>query len=143
MTLDRSRRPREWRRATRILAGAASVLAAWVAFDGVLSNPVRDAARVGYDFLLYWVLPFAVAAVFLGWYALRGGTTAAAAQAKGGCLGALALGGGVFLIYATSPLVLRWDALSGAVHALLYAPLAGTVGLLIGASVAALRQRRR
>ena len=131
------------RRLSRILAGAASVLAAWVATDGVLSNPVGDTAGGGYGFYLYWVLPFVVAAVFLGWYALRGGTSAAAGTAKGGCLGALVLGGGVFLLYATSPLVLPWDALTGAVHAFLYAPLAGTVGLVIGASVGTLRQRRR
>ncbi len=143
MRPDHSRESSRWRRLSRTFAGAASALAAWVAVDGVLSNPVRDAAGGGYAFFLYWVLPFVAAAVFLGWYALRGGTSAVADTAKGGCLGALVLGGGVFLLYATSPLVLPWDPLTGAVHALLYAPLAGTVGLVIGASVGALRQRRR
>jgi hypothetical protein len=131
-----------WRRLTRILAGVGSMLAGWVAVDGVLSNPVGDGAGGTYGFLLYWILPFAVAAAFLGWFALRGDTSAAAGKAKGGCLGALALGGGVFLLYATSPLVLPWDPLTGAVHALLYAPLAGALGLLIGTSAAALRLRR-
>ena len=141
MRPDRTRRPGRWSRLTRILAAAGSVLAAWVAVDSVLSNPVRDAAGGGYTFLLYWVLPFAAGAAFLGWYALRGGAPGAAALAKGGCLGGLALGGGVFLLYATSPLVLPWDALTGAVHALLYAPLAGAVGLLIGVTLASRRQR--
>lgn len=143
MRPDRTRGPGRRGKPTRILAGAGAVLAAWVAVDGARSSPVRDAGGGGFDFLLYWVLPFAVAAAFLGWYSLRGGTSAAVKRAKGGCLGGLAFGGGVFLLYATSPLLLPWDPLTGAVHAFLYAPLAGAAGLLIGASAAYVGQRRR
>ena len=125
----------------RVLGVFGAALAGWAAVDGVRSNPLRDSAGGGFDFLLYWVLPFAVAAIFLGWFAARGGRPAAARVAKRGCLGGLLLGGGVFALYATSPLILPWDALTGSVHAFLYAPLAAAVGLLVGVASASVSGR--
>jgi hypothetical protein len=48
----------------------------------------------------------------------------------------------VFLLFFASPLLLSWDALSGAVAALLYAPLAAVVGLSMGTALAMMRKRR-
>jgi len=95
------------------------------------------------EFFLFWSVPFAIAAVFLGWFALRGGRAEVRDQAKHGCLGSLLLGSAVFLLYFASPLLVRRDALSGAVAALLYAPLAAVLGLLIGIAVARARARLR
>ncbi len=141
MSPDRSPGSGARNRALRVLGACGAVLAAWVVVDGIRSNPLRDSAAGGSDFLLYWVLPFAVAAVFLGWFAVRGSGPASTRVAKRGCLGGLLLGGGVFALYATSPLILPWDALTGSVHAFLYAPLAAAVGVMIGVASASLGRR--
>lgn len=130
------------KRVLRFAAGAGAIFAGWIALDGIRSNPVRGAAAGEVEFLAYWVLPFAVATIFLTWFALRGGRRETRRLARQGCLGGASLGGAVFLLYLVSPLVLRWDALSGAVHAFLYAPLAVVVGLLLGLSVGGLKKRR-
>ena len=126
----------------RLAAGAGALLSAWIALDGIRSNPMRDAAAGEVEFLVYWVLPFAVAAIFLAWFALRGGHTETRRVAGQGCLGAAFLGGAVFLLYLASPLLLHWDALAGAVHAFLYAPLAAVLGLLLGLAIGGMKKRR-
>ena len=126
----------------RWLAAAGAALAAWVSIDGLLGAGLASGATGDAEFYLFWGIPFAVAAVFLGWFALRGGRAEARYIAKHGCLGGILLGSAVFLLYFASPLLLRWDALSGAVAAFLYGPPAAVVGLLIGVAIA-WRKRRR
>lgn len=126
----------------RWLAAAGAVLASWVAIDGLLGSGLASGAAGDPEFYLYWGVPFAVAAVFLGWFALRGGRPETTCVAKHGCLGGILLGAAVFLLYFASPLLVPWDALSGAVAAFLYGPLAAVVGLLIGVAVG-WRKRRR
>ncbi len=130
------------RRVLRFAAGAGAIFAGWIALDGIRSNPLRDSAAGEVEFLVYWVLPFAVATIFLAWFALRGGRRETLRVARQGCLGGALLGGAVFLLYLVSPIVLHWDALSGAVHAFLYAPLAAVLGLLLGITGALMKERR-
>jgi hypothetical protein len=126
----------------RWLAAAGAALASWVAIDGLLGAGLGSGAAGDPEFYLYWGVPFAVAAIFLGWFALRGGRAEAAYVAKYGCLGGILSGAAVFLLYFASPLLVSWDALSGAVAAFLYGPLAAVVGLLIGLAIG-WRKRRR
>ena len=127
----------------RWLAAAGAILAAWVAIDSWIGSGLTSGPADDPEFFLFWGVPFAIAAVFLGWFALRGGRAEVRDQAKHGCLGSLLLGSAVFLLYFASPLLVRRDALSGAVAALLYAPLAAVLGLLIGIAVARARARLR
>jgi hypothetical protein len=99
----------------RWLAAAGAALASWVAIDGLLGAGLASGAAGDPEFYLYWGVPFAVAAIFLGWFALRGGRAEAAYVAKYGCLGGILSGAAVFLLYFASPLLVSWDALSGAV----------------------------
>ncbi len=116
--------------ALRAVSGIGAILAAWVAGDSILSGMTGSGS--GTSFILFWGVPFAVAAVFLAWFAVRGSRAAVRATARSGCLHALALGGAVFLVLFASPLILPWDALRGAVAAFMYAPLAAAIGLAIG-----------
>ncbi|MBT8479176.1 MAG: hypothetical protein KJO06_09670 [Gemmatimonadetes bacterium] len=129
-------------RVLRAAATLGAVLTAWVALDSVAGGGLASGAADDLSFLLLWPLPFAVTAAFLGWYALRGGRVDVAGAARHGCVGGALVGGGVFLLLLASPLLLPWDALSGAVAAFLYAPLASVVGLLIGVVTARMRKRR-
>lgn len=127
----------------RRLAGAGAILSGWIAIDS-LAGTVPGAGRsADPEFFLFWGLPFAVASVFLAWFAVRGGRREAREIARSGCLGSLVLGSAVFLLYFASPLILHWDALTGAVAAFLYGPPAAVIGLGIGIAVARTRQRRR
>jgi len=130
------------RRALRVAAGLGTVLAAWAALDSVVGGGLASGATDDLEFFLLWPLPLAVASAFLGWYALRGAREDVRYTARHGCLGGLLAGGGVFLLFFASPLLLSWDALSGAVAALLYAPLAAVVGLSMGTALAMMRKRR-
>lgn len=127
----------------RWLAAAGAVLAAWVAIDSLLGSGLASGAAEDPEFYLYWGVPFAAAALFLGWFALRGGRPEVHHLAKCGCLGSVAAGAGVFLLYFASPFFLPWDPLSGAVAAFLYAPLAAVLGLLIGIGTSRVRRRSR
>ena len=128
---------------SRGLAAAAAALAAWVAIDSLLGGGAASGMRDDSRFLLLWGLPFAVAAVFLGWYAIRGGREYVRDVARRGCLGGFLVGGGTFLLFFASPLFRSWDALSGAVAAFLYAPLAAVVGLVTGIAVGVRLRKRR
>jgi drug/metabolite transporter (DMT)-like permease len=127
----------------RWLATAGAILAAWVAIDSSMGSGLASEAADDPEFFLFWGLPFAVAAVFLGWFALRGGRADVRDQAKHGCLGSVLLGSAVFLLYFASPLLVRRDTLTGAAAALLYAPLGAVLGLLIGIAVARARRHHR
>jgi hypothetical protein len=117
------------------------MLSAWVAVDSLVGGGSASGAAGDPSFLVFWALPFAAAAVFLGWYALRGDRREVRDAARHGCVGSLVLGGGVLLFLLARPLLLSGDVLNGAVTALLYAPLAAIVGFLIG--VGSLRMRKR
>lgn len=130
-----------WLAVSRAAAAIGFLFAAWIAGDSVASGMGRPGAADEIEFFLLWGLPFAVAAVFLGWYAARGNRSAARSAARSGCGWALLMGGGVFLALLASPLLLSWDALRGAVTAFLYAPLAATAGLAIGLIRARSRNR--
>jgi len=127
----------------RGLAAVGAVLAAWVAFDSLTNSGLISAAADDVEFFLLWGAPFGVVAVFLGWFALRGGYAETRSAAKRGCLVGLLLGGGTFVLWLASPLILPRDALSGAVTAFLYAPVAAALGLVIGVAADTMRQRRR
>jgi len=127
----------------RGLAAVGAVLAAWVAFDSLTNSGLASAAADDVEFFLLWGAPFAVVAVFLGWFALRGGYAEVRSAAKRGCLVGLLLGGGTFVLCLASPLILPRDALSGAVTAFLYAPVAAALGLVIGVAADTMRKRRR
>jgi len=127
----------------RWLAATGAVLASWVAIDALLGSGLTSGTAADPEFYLYWGVPFAAAAVFLGWFALRGGRAEARYVAKHGCLGSLLVGSAVFMLYFASPLLVRWDALSGAVAAFLYAPPAAVLGLVIGVAIGRHRKRRR
>ncbi|MCK5448313.1 MAG: hypothetical protein KAJ43_09220 [Gemmatimonadetes bacterium] len=127
---------------SRGLAAAGAALTAWAAIDSLLGGGSASGTAGASQFLLLWVLPFATAAVFLGWYAMRGGRKDVRDAARHGCLGGLLAGGGVFLLFLVSPLFLSWDALSGAVAGFLYAPIAAVTGLLIGIAAVGMRKRR-
>ena len=127
----------------RGLAGVGAVLAAWVAFDSLTNSGLASAAADDVEFFLLWGAPFAVVSVFLGWFTLRGGYAEVRSAAKRGCLVGLLLGGGTFVLCLASPLILPRDALSGAVTALLYAPVAAALGLVVGVAADTMRKRRR
>ncbi len=127
----------------RGLAAVGAVLAAWVAFDSLTNSGLASAAADNVEFFLLWGAPFAVVAVFFGWFALRGGHAEVRSVAKRGCLGGLLLGGGTFALCLASPLILPRDALSGAVTAFLYAPVVAALGLVIGVAADTMRKRRR
>lgn len=127
----------------RGLAGVGAVLAAWVAFDSLTNSGLASAAADDVEFFLLWGAPFAVVSVFLGWFALRGGYAETRSAAKRGCLVGLLLGGGTFVLCLASPLILPRDALSGAVTAFLYAPVAAALGLVVGVAADTMRKRRR
>jgi hypothetical protein len=114
-----------------------------VAVDSAAGGGLASGAADDLSFLLLWPLPFAVASAFLGWYAVRGGGEDVGSAARHGCVGGALVGGGVFLVLLASPLLLPWDALSGAVAAFQYAPLASVVGLLMGIVTSRMRKRRR
>ena len=126
----------------RGLAGVGAVLAAWVAFDSLTNSGLASAAADDVEFFLLWGAPFAVVSVFLGWFALRGGYAEVRSAAKRGCLVGLLLGGGTFVLCLASPLILPRDALSGAVTAFLYAPVAAAFGLVVGVAADRMRERR-
>lgn len=126
----------------RAAAGLGAIVAGWIALDSLVSGALTAGASGGFEFFLFWGLPFGVAAVFLGWFALLGGRAEVRDVAKHGCFGALLLGGGVFLIFFASPLLRPWDALSGTVAAFLYGPLAAVIGLAIGTALGAMQRRR-
>lgn len=126
----------------RWLAAVGAALAAWIAIDSLMGSGLVSGAADDPEFFLLWGVPFAVAAVFFGWYALRGGRAKVRSVARHGCVGGILLGGGVFLLYLASPLFLPWDLLSGVVAALLYAPLAAALGLSIGTALGAMQKRR-
>jgi hypothetical protein len=132
------RRLTAWR---RWLAGVGSVFAAWVAADILASSGLVSGAPDDPEFFVLWGVPIAVAAGFLAWYAVRGGREACTGLARYGCLGALLVGGAVFIVFLASPLLLPWDALRGAIAAFLYAPAAGAIGLLVGV-LSGMRKRR-
>ena len=128
---------------SRGLASAGAALAAWVAIDSLLGGGAASGMRDDSRFLLLWGLPFAVAAVFLGWYAIRGGREDVRdVQPDTWCLGGFLAGGGVFLLVLASSLFRPWDALSGAVAGFVYAPIAAVVGLCIGVAIVRMRKRR-
>ncbi len=127
----------------RVLAAIGAVLAAWIAFDSLTNSGLASAAADDVEFFLLWGAPFAVVSVFLGWFALRGGHAETRSAAKRGCLVGLLLGGGTFVLCLASPLILPRDALSGAVTAFLYAPVAAALGLVIGVAADTMRKRRR
>lgn len=127
---------------SRGLAAAGAALTAWAAIDSLLGGGSASGTAGASQFLLLWVLPFATAAIFLGWYAMRGGRKDVRDAARHGCVGGFLAGGGVFLLFFASPLFLSWDALSGAVAGFLYAPMAAVIGLLIGIAMTTMRKRR-
>jgi hypothetical protein len=131
---------KDWARG---LAAVGAVLAAWVAFDSFTNSGLASAAADDVEFFLLWGAPFAVVAVFLGWFALRGGHAEVRSVAKRGCLVGLLLGGGTFALCLASPLVLPRDALSGTVTAFLYAPVAAALGLVVGVAADTMRKQRR
>ena len=127
----------------RGLASAGAALAAWVAIDTLLGGGAASGMRDDSRFLLLWGMPFAVAALFLAWYAIRGGREDVRDVARRGCLGGFLMGGGTFLLFFASPLFRSWDTLSGVVAAFLYAPLAAVVGLVTGIAVGVRMGKRR
>ena len=129
--------------AVRLLAAVGAALAAWVAIDSLMGSGLASGAADDPEFFLFWGVPFACVAVFLGWYALRGGRSEARDNAKHGCLGGVLLGGGVFLLYLASPLLLPRDALGGVVAGFQYGPLAAVLGLAIGTVLGVMQKRRR
>jgi len=126
----------------RWLAAVGAALAAWVAIDSLMGSGLVSGAADDPEFFLFWGVPFACAAVFFGWYALRAGRAEVRSIARHGCLGGILLGGGVFLLFLASPLFLPWDLLSGVVAAFLYGPLASALGLAIGTVLGAMQKRR-
>jgi hypothetical protein len=125
----------------RLASAVAALLAGWIAVDVFLTGMATAGSDGGLQFFVFWGIPFATAAVFLGWYAAGAGRQRVRRAARSGCLWAVAVGGAAFIVLFASPLVLTWDALRGAVAAFLYAPLAATVGLAAG--LAAHRRRER
>ncbi len=108
------------------------------ALGGGLASGAPDVLR----FYSFWLLPFVVASLFLGWYAARGGREGVRHAARRGCLAALLAGGTAALLAFVAHLLLSGDALGGAVAALVHAPLVATVGLVAGAAGTAMRNRR-
>jgi hypothetical protein len=127
--------------APRIAAATGAIFCAWVALDTLVTNIVGSDAPGNYEFLLFWNVPFAAMAAILTWYTALGSRAPVREATRRGCLGALLAGGLVFLALCASPLVLKWDALRGVAEALVYAPLAATIGLIIGLGSYHLRKR--
>jgi len=133
---------RDTARGVRAAAGLGCALAGWIAIDSVLAGGVRADSPEGLRFFLFWVVPLALVALFLGWLAVRGAAPEARRVATMGCLGGLLLGCVTFALLMV-PRVWSGDALGGAVFASRYAPLAGALGLVGGIAVARMRKRRR
>jgi len=127
---------------SRGLAAVGAGLTAWVAVDSLLGGGSASGSPDESQFLLFWGLPFAAAAVFLAWYALRGRRVETRNAARQGCLGGFVAGGGAFLLVLASSLFRSGDTLNGVVAGLLYAPIAGVIGLCVGVAVARMRKRR-
>jgi hypothetical protein len=127
---------------SRTLAAGGAVLAGWVAVDSLLGGGSASGPAGASQFLLLWGLPFAAAAAFLAWYALRGGRVETRNAARQGCLGGFVAGGSAFLLILASALVGPGDTLNGVVAGFVYAPIAGVIGLCIGLAVATMRKRR-
>lgn len=127
----------------RGLASAGAALAAWVAIDTLLGGGAASGMRDDSRFLLLWGMPFAVAALFLTWYAIRGGREDVRDVARQGCLGGFLAGGGVFLLVLASSVFRPGDTLSGAVAGFVYAPIAAVVGLCVGIAVGVRMRKRR
>jgi hypothetical protein len=123
-------------------AGLGAGLTGWFAVDSFRSAALGSGGPGSLEFILFWGFPLAIVSVFLWWVALRGASSETRRVARAGCYGALLLGGGAFALLLSSPLVLPWDALRGAVTAVQFAPLAGMLGLLAGLVVARMRKRR-
>ena len=127
---------------SRGLAAAGAGLTAWVAVDSLLGGGSASGPADASQFLLLWGLPFAAAAAFFGWYAMRGGREEVRDAARHGCLGGILAGGGAFLLVLASSLFRPWDALSGVVAGFVYAPIAAVFGLGAGIALARMRKRR-
>ena len=127
---------------SRGLAVVGAGLTAWVAVDSFLGGGSASGTTDESRFLLLWGLPFAAAAVFLAWYAFRGGRTETRNTARRGCLGSVVAGAAAFTLGVTSSLLQQGDPLTAAVVGLLYAPIAAMLGLGIGSVVARMRRRR-
>ena len=117
-------------------------LTAWVAVDSFLGGGSASGSADESQFLLLWGLPFAAAAFFVGWYALRGGRVETRYAAKRGCLGGFLAGGTVLILILAISLFRQGDLLTGVVASFLYAPIATVVGMGIGVAVARMRKRR-
>jgi len=126
----------------RGLASGGGALAAWVAIDTLLGGGAASGMRDDSRFLLLWGMPFAVAALFLAWYAIRGGREDVRDVARHGCLGGFLAGSVVFLLILASSLFRPWDTLSGVVAGFVHAPIAAVVGLCVGIAMARMRKRR-
>jgi len=127
---------------SRGLAAVGAGLTAWVAVDSLLGGSSASGLGKASQFLLLWGLPFAAAAVFFGWYAIRGGRKEVRDAGRYGCLGGILAGGGAFLLVLASALFRPWDALSGVVAGFVYAPIAAAFGLGAGIALARMRKRR-
>ena len=127
---------------SRGLAAAGAGLTAWVAVDSFLGGGSASGPADESRFLLLWGLPFAAAAVFLAWYAFRGGRTETRHAARQGCMGAFVAGAVVFLWGVATSMFQQGDPLTATVVGLLYAPIAAVLGLGMGSVVARMRRRR-
>jgi hypothetical protein len=124
-----------------VTAGLGSLLSAWVAIDSLPSLLTASGIGDGGSFYLFWGVPFAATAVFLAWYAWRGGKPGCHRVARGGCLGAAMLGGAVFLVLCVRFVTPSRDLLSAVIDGLRFAPLAAVAGLGLG--IAASHRKRR
>jgi len=131
------------KRLRRTLAAAGSLFAAWVAVDSLPPGMTGTYAAGTWAFYLFWGVPFGAASLFLGWYAWRGARPAAARSARSGCVGAVALGGTVFLVLGARFLGPSRDLLGAVIDGLTYAPLAGVAGLGLGLGLSRAHARRR
>jgi hypothetical protein len=127
---------------SRGLASVGAGLTAWVAVDSFLGGGSASGSADESQFLLLWGLPFAAAAVFLAWYAIRGRRVETRNAARQGCMGAFVAGGSAFLLVLAGSLFRPGDTLNGVVAGFVYAPIAGVIGLCIGLAVATMRKRR-
>jgi len=96
-----------------------------VAVDTLLNSGLVSGAAPDATFFWLWGLPFAVAAVFLAWYALTGDGLAA----RRGCLGAVVAGVAVLALLFAYRVLRGSGALEGIVLGSRVAPLASVVGL--------------
>jgi hypothetical protein len=127
---------------SRGLAVAGAGLTTWVAVDSLLGGGSASGSADESQFLLLWGLPFAVAAVFLVWYAVRGRRVETRHAARQGCLGAFLAGAAVFILSLAISLFQRGDLPTGVVAGFLYAPIATVFGLGVGVVMARMRKRR-